>query len=218
MGAAALHGFVLQVLVYNPRLGLFGDTPSGPPPFDSLAIAFAAPALVFGAAAARIYRQQRPMARAYAWIALLSGLAWAFLEIRRLAHGPHLGGGLLTVGAAEAVGCSLVLLTLAALASRLRREPDAMVHPVRQDLGHVATPFRWIAIGFALYMAGIWVEDPCWGVADRTAGCGWSSAGRAALRLRRDDGDDRGPGLGRRAPRRQRRSGESRRRRRSSWA
>ena len=124
MGAAALHGLFFQVLLFNPRLGIFGDVPSGPPLLDSVAIAFAAPALVFGAAAARIYRQQRPAARVYAVIALLSGITWAFLEIRRLAHGPHLGGGGLTIGAAEAVGCSLVLLVLAALAARLRARRD----------------------------------------------------------------------------------------------
>ena len=172
MGAAALHGFIFQVLLFNPRLGFFGDAASGPPLLDSLAIAFAAPALVFGAAAARIYRQQRPAARVYAVIALLSGVTWAFLEIRRLAHGPHLGGDALTIGAAEAVGCSLVLLGLAALIARVRARDDATAHPLRQDFANVTTLARWIAIGFALFMAGLW-SNPCWGAADRALG-GWA--------------------------------------------
>ncbi|HXQ13463.1 MAG TPA: DUF2339 domain-containing protein [Caulobacteraceae bacterium] len=170
MGAAAAHGFFLQVLLYNPRLGFFGDTASGPPLLDGVTLAFAAPALVFGAAAARIYRQQRPAARTYAVIALLSGVTWAFLEIRRLAHGPHLGGDALTIGAAESVGCSLVLLLLAVAIDRLR-SPSESAHPVRADLGRVTPLARWIAIAFTLYMAGAW-SNPCWGVADRAIG-GW---------------------------------------------
>ncbi|MEJ0066217.1 MAG: DUF2339 domain-containing protein [Caulobacteraceae bacterium] len=172
MGAAALHGLFFQVLLFNPRLGFFGDTPSGPPLLDSLAIAFGAPALVFGAAAARIYRQQRPAARIYAVIAVLSGVAWAFLEIRRLVHGPHLGGDALSIGAAEAVGCSLVLLGLAALIARVRVKDDASAHPLRQDFAHVTALSRWIAIGFALFMTGLW-SNPCWGAADRSIG-GWA--------------------------------------------
>ncbi len=175
MGAAALHGLYLQVLLYNPRLGLFGDVASGPPLLDSLALAFAAPALVFGAAAARIYRQQRPAARVYAVIALLSGVAWAFLEIRRLVHGPHLSGDALTIGAAESVGCSLVLLALAALAARLRKRPvaglETAAHPLRHDISQVTSLLRWIAVGFALLMAGLW-SNPCWGAADRSIGDG----------------------------------------------
>lgn len=169
MGAAALHGFFFQVLLFNPRLGLFGDMPSGPPLLDSVAIAFAAPALVFGAASARIYRQQRPAARTYAVIALLSAITWAFLEIRRLAHGPHLGGSGLTIGAAESVACSLVLLALAALAARVGAKGEVPAHPLRQDIAHVTTLFRWVAIGFALFMAGLW-SNPCWGAAERTIG------------------------------------------------
>ncbi len=170
MGAAALHGAFFQLLLFNPRLGFFGDTPSGPPLLDSLAIAFAAPALVFGAAAARIYRGQRPAARVYAVVALVSAIVWAFLEIRRLVHGPHLGGDGLTIGAAEAVGCSLALLAIALLGDRLRSTREG-AHPVRGDLARIAPLIRWVAIGFTLYMAGLW-SNPCWGVADREIG-GW---------------------------------------------
>ena len=166
MAAAAAHGLFFQALLFNPRLGLLGDLVSGPPVFDALAIAFAAPALVFGAAAARLYRHDRTAARIYAVVALLTGLVWAFLEIRRLTHGPHLGGGGLTIGAAESLGCSLVLLILAAAAARLRPAGETPGHPVRQDLQHLISPFRWIAILFALLMAGLW-SNPCWGAADR---------------------------------------------------
>jgi uncharacterized membrane protein len=171
MAAAAAHGLFFQALLFNPRLGMFGDLVSGPPLFDNLAIAFAAPALVFGAAAARLYRHERAAARIYAVVALLTGLAWAFLEIRRLAHGPHLGGDALTVGALESLGCSLVLLGVAALAARLRAAGEASAHPLRHDLQHLIWLFRWIAILFALVMAGLW-SNPCWGLADRAID-GW---------------------------------------------
>ena len=129
--------------------------------FDSLALAFAAPAVVFGAAAWRIYRREQAAGRFYAVIALVSAVTWAFDEIRRLVHGPHLGGGLQTVGSAESVACSLVLLGLAALICRVRPAGEAPAHPLRQDFGQLTSLFRWIAIGFAVFMAGLW-SNPCW--------------------------------------------------------
>ena len=175
MAAAAAHGLFFQALLFNPRLSLLGDLVSGPPVFDALAIAFAAPALVFGAAAWRLYRHDRTAARIYAVVALLTALVWAFLEIRRLTHGSHLGGGGLTIGAAESLGCSLVLLVVAAAAARLRTDGDAASHPVRQDLQMLTSLFRWIAISFAVVMAGLW-SNPCWGPADRTVSGGGALA------------------------------------------
>ena len=171
MAAAALHGLIFQVLLYNPRLGLFGDLVNGPPIFDSLAVAFAAPALVFGAAAWRIYRQERPAARTYAIIALISAVTWAFLEIRRLFHGPHLSGPLLRSGATEAVACSLVLLIIAVLIDRLRPAGEADAHPLRHDFGRVTSLFRWIAVVFALLTAGL-VSNPYWAADPAIAGWG----------------------------------------------
>jgi uncharacterized membrane protein len=169
MLAAAFHGLVFQVWIYNPRIGFFGDVVGGPPLFDTLAIAFAAPAIVFGAGAARIYRDQREAGRAYAVIALLSGVSWTFLEIRRLVHWPHLGGGPKTIGAAESVACSLVLLALALAADRLRRREPAQ--PLLADAGRLASFLRIVAVAFAVVMAGLW-SNPCWGAAERTT-AGW---------------------------------------------
>ena len=183
MAAAALHGLIFQVLLYNPRLGLFGDTVSGPPIFDSLAVAFAAPALVFGAAAWRIYRQERPAARTYAVIALISTVTWAFLEIRRLFHGPHLSGPLAAqLEAAEAVACSLVLLLIAVLIDRLRPAGETEAHPLRHDLGRVTSLFRWIAILFALLMPGL-LSNPYWAPDPAIAGWGALAATLAGYGL-----------------------------------
>ncbi|HZZ89288.1 MAG TPA: DUF2339 domain-containing protein [Caulobacteraceae bacterium] len=169
MAAAALHGFVLQALSFNPRFGLASDEVLGPPLLDNLAVAFAAPALLFGVAAARTYREERDGGRIYAALGLASALLWAFEEIRRLAFGVHIAGGLGTVGAPEAVGCSLALLALAAAAARLQAPAEAPSHPLRQDLTQIVTLFSWVAVGFALVMTGLW-SNPCWGAGPPVAG------------------------------------------------
>ena len=164
MFAAAAHGFVFQVLLFNPRLGLFGDIAGGPPLLNALAAAYLVPAALFAVAAWRVYPRQRGPARAYAVIALLSAILWAFLEIRRFAHGPHLSGGLATIGAGEAVACSLVLLGIALVADRVRRRGEGSAHPVRGDIARILTLMRGVAVGFALAMAGLW-SNPSWGAA-----------------------------------------------------
>jgi uncharacterized membrane protein len=118
--------------------------------------------VLFAAAAWRIYRRQRAPARAYAVIALAWAILWAFLEIRRFAHGPHLAGGLASIGAAEAVADSLVLLGVALLANRLKPRGTESVHPVREDIARILTLLRALAVGFALTMAALW-SNPCWG-------------------------------------------------------
>jgi uncharacterized membrane protein len=162
--AAAAHGLVFQVLLFNPRFGLFGDLAGGPPLLNSLAAAYLVPALLFAAAAWRSYRVQRGPARIYAVIALASVVLWALLEIRRFTHGPHLGGGLTTIGAGEAVACSLLLLGVALVADRLRPRGETPAHPVRGDIARILTLLRGLAVGFAVVMAGFW-SNPCWGAA-----------------------------------------------------
>ena len=169
MFAAAAHGLFFQVLLFNPRLGLFGDLAGGVPLLNTLALAYLAPALVFGLAAARIYRRELGLGRAYALIALFFGLIWAFLEIRRLLHGPHLSGGFLTIGAGEAVGCSLVLLMLAAVAHRVMARGAADAHPLRRDAAALATTLRLVAVTYTLLLAEIW-SNPWWGAADAPLG------------------------------------------------
>ncbi len=164
MFAAAAHGFLFQVLLFNPRLGLFGDLAGGPPLLNALAAAYLVPAALFAVAAWRVYPRQRGPARAYAVIALLSAILWAFLEIRRFAHGPHLSGGLATIGAGEAVACSLVLLGIALAADRLRPRGEAPAHPVRADIASILTLMRGVAVCFAVAMAGLW-SNPSWGPA-----------------------------------------------------
>jgi hypothetical protein len=163
MGAAAVHGLLLQVLLYNPRWSPIDDTAGGVIFLNSLAAAYLAPAVVFGLAAARTYRANRTAGRTYSLIALFSGLLWVFLEIRRMAQGPHLGGDMLTVGIGEALACSLVLLALAVAADRARRlATAAAAHPIWADITRSLPVGRAVAIIFTLYMAGFW-SNPCWG-------------------------------------------------------
>jgi uncharacterized membrane protein len=170
MGAAALHALLLQALLYNPRWSPIDDTAGGVIFLNSLAAAYLAPALVFGLAAARIYRTQREAGRAYSLIAFFSGLLWVFLEIRRLSQGLHLGGDMLTVGAGEALACSLVLLAVAAFASRVRTLAAAdTAHPLWRDVVRCLPVARAVAIGFTLYVTGFW-SNPCWGPASQPLG------------------------------------------------
>jgi uncharacterized membrane protein len=164
LGAAAVHGVIFQGLLYNPRLGLFGDLAGGMPLLNSLAVAYLAPAVLFGIAALRIYPRDQQAGRAYSLICALFGLLWASLEIRRFAHGPHLGGGFESMGAVEAVACSLVLLLAVALADRLRPRADGPLHPLWRDLAASLTFLRPAAVGFAFLVAGLW-SNPCWGAA-----------------------------------------------------
>ena len=165
MFAAAAHGLIFQALLYDPRLiGLGDDLAGGPPLLNTLAVAYLVPAVLFAAAAWRIYRRERAAARIYAVIALLSGVLWAFLEIRRFTHGPHLSGGFSTIHAAEAVADSLVLLAIALLADRFRPRGQDAAHPVREDIARILTIIRGVAVGFALMMAALW-SNPCWGAA-----------------------------------------------------
>jgi len=170
MAAAAAHGVFMQAFIYNPRWGVAGDLAGGVVLLNGLAVAYLAPAVLFGLAAARTWRTQRTAGRAYALVATLFGLLWAFLEIRRLFAGPHLGGGLETIRAPEALACSLVLLALPALgewAARIRTRDGA--HPLWSDLAQSLAVARVIAIGFTVLMTGLW-SNPCWGGADQTLG------------------------------------------------
>jgi uncharacterized membrane protein len=164
LAAAALHGLFFQALLFNPRFGLFGDEAGGVIFVNTLAAAYLAPAGLFAYAAARIYRADVRAGRAYAVVGALSFVLWAFLEIRRLTHGPHLAGGLESIGAGEAVACSLTLLALAALADRFRPRTPGPAHPWRSDVGRSLTVLRAIAGAFAMLIAGVW-SNPCWGPA-----------------------------------------------------
>jgi len=165
MGAAALHGAVLQGLLYNPRWSPYGDLAGGVVFLNGLALAYLAPAFAFGLAAARSYRQNRIAGRVYALISLACGVLWAFLEIRRLFHGPHLAGGGLSIGAGEALGTSAVLLMLGIVTGALRRRMEARgTHPFFADAGRSLAPARAIAVLYALWMTGIW-SNPWWGPA-----------------------------------------------------
>jgi uncharacterized membrane protein len=178
MAAAALHGLAFQVLVFNPRWSTASDPIGGIVLLNSLAAAYLAPALVFGVGSARAYRSDRRAGRAYALIAVLSGLLWAFLEIRRAFEGSDLGGGPLTVSPGEALGCSLVLLAVAAVADKARvlaGRTDA--HPLWNDTARSLMVGRGVATGFTLFMAGLW-SNPCWGpAASPFAGVGALAAG-----------------------------------------
>ncbi len=121
MFAAAAHGFFFQVLLFNPRIGAFGDVAGGPPLLDALAAAYrGSRRAVRRRGVAHLPRPARPGAglrRDRPALGRSSGRSWRSAASRT---GRICRGGLTSIGAAEAVGCSLVLLGVALLADRLR--------------------------------------------------------------------------------------------------
>ena len=160
--AAILYGLLAQLDMHNPRIGAASDLVSGVAVFNSLAIAYLAPAGLFALAAARAYRTTRPLGRIYALAALLFGLSWAFLELRRDAVGPHLGGAVLAVSPIEGIGDSLVLLGVAAAFGFVRRFARREGHPFWGDARASLTAGRLVAAGFAILVAAWW-SNPWFG-------------------------------------------------------
>ncbi|MGA0600274.1 DUF2339 domain-containing protein [Caulobacter sp. KR2-114] len=163
LGAAGLHAALLQVIAFNPRWSPLGDVVAGVPVIDALALAYLAPAALFAAAAWRIYPAARRAGRAYLLVALGFGLLWIGLEVRRLFHGPHLGGGIADIGAGEGLAASLALFAVAALAGRARGlAARAGAHPAWADVAAGLPAVRLTATAFAVLVAGLWA-NPCWG-------------------------------------------------------
>ncbi|MCR9149651.1 MAG: DUF2339 domain-containing protein [Rhodobacteraceae bacterium] len=80
----ALLGFLAALIFENPYFA-YADVIAGPQPFDSLAIAYALPALVFAVLAARPPLPR--LAPAFAGVAALFGAVWLALSIRRFWQG-----------------------------------------------------------------------------------------------------------------------------------
>ena len=80
----ALLGFLAALIFENPYFA-YADVIAGPQPFDSLAIAYALPALVFAVLAARPPLPR--LAPGFAGVAALFGAVWLALSIRRFWQG-----------------------------------------------------------------------------------------------------------------------------------
>lgn len=138
---------------------------NGPPIFNALALAFAAPAVIAFAAANRLYARQRLPARLLASAGGVLMLLWAVLEVRHAFHGADMAAP--HVGLFEAACYALVLLSYAlliALVARARaaRGPD---RPFTQDLGQITRGSAWAGVAGAAFILLV-LRHPVWGAQD----------------------------------------------------
>lgn len=110
---------LMNAMTLNPWWGAAPALITGPPVFNALALAFAAPAAFMLLAARRLYMRQRMPARLYAGAGAALALLWAILEVRRAFHGVDMAGAF--VGAAEGACYGLLFLLVALIGAILAR-------------------------------------------------------------------------------------------------
>lgn len=160
------YAVLMAGLVLNPWWGQTAAQVIGPPVFDTLLLALAAPAALAAFAAYRLYPHEQQAARAYAVSGAGIGLMWAVLETRRLFHGTALAET--PVGVLEGAIYALILIGSAlAIAFYVRRHARDR-RTFQQDLME-ANPITTIAaLGVAVLIMLI-VRHPWWGGQNESA-------------------------------------------------
>lgn len=160
LGLGLIYGLMGPVLMLNPLWDTTARPILGPPLFDSLLVAYLAPAALLAFAARRQISPHRMAAAIYAGGAVLFALAWGVTEIRRLFKGPGFAWGPDVIGRAE--GCAYALLLLAAawgLAWIARRRTGSQI---ARELDLAATVLKWTALAVSAYVFG-YAANPWWG-------------------------------------------------------
>ena len=158
LAAGALHGLLLQAVLYHPWWGAFGAAVDGPPILDSLLLGLLAPALILAEAARRSVQTSRQIATPTAAVALLFLLLWAISEVRRLFHGPLLAAGAATH--AEVAAYAIALMATA-LPFELARARIAGLGFGR-GLGVILDGLAWAAAALSLWLVAF-TASPWWG-------------------------------------------------------
>jgi uncharacterized membrane protein len=160
MALGFAYAVIMAGLVLNPW---WGQTPArvlGPPIFDTLMLAFAAPAALAGLAAYRLYPHEPTTARIYALASALFAIMWATLEARRLFHGASLDAA--PVGVAEAATYGLFYLAVALAVAFAARTHARDRRPFMQDLLQANRTVTLAGVGVAALIMLI-VRHPWWG-------------------------------------------------------
>ena len=160
IGGGVLYTVIMAGVVLNPWWGQAPAPVIGPPMFDTVLLAFAAPAVLAALAAYRLYARDQQAGRVYA--AAGSGLAlmWAVLETRRLFHGTTLDAA--PVGVLEGAIYSLIVLAIALGVAFYARAHARDRRPFQHDVLSI-NPVATIA---AIAVAGLimlLVRHPWWG-------------------------------------------------------
>lgn len=162
MALGLLYILLAPVLADHPW---WGPTPAhiiGPPLFDTLALALAAPAALTFGAAARLYDHQRAAARFYAACGGILALIWALTETRRLFHGSAMDTA--PLGLFEGACYALIFLGGAlavALAGRVRATAP-LAAAFTHDLAAITRACAWVGIAASALLFLI-TRHPWWG-------------------------------------------------------
>lgn len=170
----ALMGAGLGLTLFSAGLALnpwWGGAPAaiaGPPLFNTMTLALAAPAALLFAASYRLYDRQHLAARIYAAAGGACALMWLALEVRRAFRPDAMSAP--PVGLFEG-GCYALLFLAAALAlaiaARLRdkRTPGG---PFTRDLVAIMRGGAWTGLGLSVLIL-LALRHPIWGMQDAEA-------------------------------------------------
>jgi hypothetical protein len=166
MGAAGFHGLLLQGLAWSPWWGAGAHRVDGVPLLNVLAVAYLAPCLAFAEAARRSYARSADIARAYGLVSAAFGLLWLVLELHRTFHSGLLDGGLLSIGAGEALAAAALLLAAPFAIDLAQARAPGLQGTALADLVRGQLALQWAGVAAAVLLPGLW-SSPWWGPAAR---------------------------------------------------
>ncbi|OQW55337.1 MAG: hypothetical protein A4S17_06415 [Proteobacteria bacterium HN_bin10] len=169
LGLGLLYALLVPGLGLNPWWGGPGRAiGENIPLFNSLAVAFLAPAALAFAAARQLYARQLHFARSYAAAGGALLLLWAVMELRRAFHGDAMAAPM--IGLFESACYALLVLAFGlsfAIVARVRAQHNAQ-RPLAQDLMHAMRAVSWGALGFSGLVL-LLLQHPIWGAQDSAA-------------------------------------------------
>lgn len=164
MGLGLAYGLIVNGIGQNPWWGVTPATVSGPFVFDSVLIAYAAPAALALLAANRLYTRELIPARLYAAAGGLLALIWAMVEVRRGFHPQDMSPGI--VGLFEGACYALIFLAgaLAVVTAARMRAAHAVGkdRPFTHDLMVITRGSAWTAMIIATIIL-LLGRHPWWG-------------------------------------------------------
>ncbi len=175
MGLGLAYALLGQAMAYNPWWGAWPAAIPGPPLFNAMALAYAAPAAIALATAARLHANHR-LTWLYAGAGGVLALVWLILEVRHFFQDARMDGP--GFAGIEGMAQSLWPLALVLAAAALnRRTANPYAGGVDRILGLAAWPV------LALAAVGLWlIFNPWWGAAPAHLRSGFEAlAGGAAF-------------------------------------